>query len=148
MSDSLDPMDYIACQVPLPMGLLQARLWSELPFPSPEDLPDPGIESGSPELQGDSLQSEPLGKPINGLTCFKTFCIPFLPFAAHGGNNENSVCVCVCLCVCMYAHVRTYIGFQGLNIHSVIFCEGHKRQTEHRTKSDYILSLIDYCQAI
>ena len=33
-----------------------------MPFPSPRDLPDPGIELGSPELQADSLLSEPLGK--------------------------------------------------------------------------------------
>ena len=37
--------------------------WSGLPFPSPGDLPDPGIEPGSPALQADSLPSEPPGKP-------------------------------------------------------------------------------------
>ena len=36
--------------------------WSGYPFPSPEDLPDPGIEPGSPALQVDSLPSEPPGK--------------------------------------------------------------------------------------
>jgi len=35
-----------------------------LPFPSPGDLPDPGIEPASSELQADSLPSEPPGKPI------------------------------------------------------------------------------------
>ena len=34
-----------------------------LPFPSPGDLPNPGIEPGSPTLQADSLPSEPPGKP-------------------------------------------------------------------------------------
>ena len=38
--------------------------WSGVPFPSPGDLPDPGIEPGSPSLQADSLPSEPPGKPI------------------------------------------------------------------------------------
>ena len=33
--------------------------WSGLPFPSPEDLPDPGIEPGSPTLQANALPSEP-----------------------------------------------------------------------------------------
>ena len=42
-------------------GILQARYWSELPFPSPEDLPNPEIENKSPELQADSLPSEPPG---------------------------------------------------------------------------------------
>ena len=37
--------------------------WSGLPFPSPVDLPDPGIEPRSPALQADSLPSEPPGKP-------------------------------------------------------------------------------------
>ena len=35
------------------------EFWSVLPFPSPGDLPDPGIELGSPTLQADSLSSEP-----------------------------------------------------------------------------------------
>ena len=40
--------------------------WSELPFPSPADLPDPGIEPESPSLQADTLLSEPPGKPLLG----------------------------------------------------------------------------------
>ena len=35
-------------------GILQARYWSGLPFPSPGDHPDPGVEPGSPALQADS----------------------------------------------------------------------------------------------
>ena len=38
--------------------------WSGLPFPSPGDLPDPGIEPGFPALEADALTSEPPGKPI------------------------------------------------------------------------------------
>ena len=38
--------------------------WSGLPFPSPADLPNPGIEPGSPALQTDALPSEPLEKPM------------------------------------------------------------------------------------
>ena len=48
-----------------------------MPFPSPGDLPDPGIELRSPALQTDSLPSEPPGKPL----------------------EKGSVCVCVCACV-------------------------------------------------
>ena len=47
-------------------GIFQARHWSVLPFPSPGDLPDPGIEPGSPASQADSLSSEPPGKPYQG----------------------------------------------------------------------------------
>ena len=45
-------------------GIFQARYWSGLPFPSPGDLPDPGIEPRSPALQADSLPSEPPGKSM------------------------------------------------------------------------------------
>ena len=40
-------------------GILQARILSGWPFPSPGDLPNPGIEPSSPTLQADSLPSEP-----------------------------------------------------------------------------------------
>ena len=43
-------------------GIFQARV-PEWPFPSPGDLPDPGIEPTSPALQADALPSEPPGKP-------------------------------------------------------------------------------------
>ena len=46
----------VACQAPLSMGFSRQEYWSELPFPSPEDLPDPGIELGSPALQADSTE--------------------------------------------------------------------------------------------
>ena len=49
----------VAHQVPLSMAFARQEYWSGLPFPSPGDLPDPGIERGSPELQADSLPSEP-----------------------------------------------------------------------------------------
>ena len=45
------------------MGFSRQEYWSGLPFPSPGDLPDPGIEPGSPALQADALPSAPLGKP-------------------------------------------------------------------------------------
>ena len=45
------------------MGFSRQEYWSGLPFPSPEALPDPGIEPRPPELQSYSLPSEPPGKP-------------------------------------------------------------------------------------
>ena len=44
------------------MGFPRQEYWNRLPFPFPGDLPNPGIESGSPALQADSLTSEPPGK--------------------------------------------------------------------------------------
>ena len=52
-----DPMDCIAHQAPPTMGFSRQEYWSGLPFPSPGDLPDPGIEPRSPALQADSLPS-------------------------------------------------------------------------------------------
>ena len=48
----------VACQAPLPMGFSRQEYWSGLPFPSPGDLPNPGIEPRSPALQADSLPAE------------------------------------------------------------------------------------------
>ena len=44
------------------MGFSRQECWNGLPFPSPGDLPDPGIEPGSPTLRADALPSEPPGK--------------------------------------------------------------------------------------
>ena len=54
----------VACKPPLSMGCPRQEYWSGLPFPFPEDLPNPGIKPGSPALQADSSPSEPPGKPI------------------------------------------------------------------------------------
>ena len=51
----------VAHQAPLSMGFSRQEYWSRLPFPSPRDLLDPGIEPRSPSLQADSLPSEPPG---------------------------------------------------------------------------------------
>ena len=57
-----DPMD-CSHQAPPSMGFSRQEYWSGLPFPSPGDLPDPGIEPRSPTLQADAVTSEPPGKP-------------------------------------------------------------------------------------
>ena len=61
MSDSATPWS-VARQAPLSMAFPRQEYWSGLPFPSPGDLPNPGIEPGSPTLQADDLLSEPPGK--------------------------------------------------------------------------------------
>ena len=57
----------VAHQAALFMGFSRQEYWSGLPFPSPGDLPNPGIEPGSPALQADALPSEPLGKKETGV---------------------------------------------------------------------------------
>ena len=52
----------VAHQASPSMEFSRHEYWSGLPFPSPGDLPDPGIEPGSPTLQAEALPSEPPGK--------------------------------------------------------------------------------------
>ena len=58
-----DPMD---CSPPgsSAHGFPRQEYWSGLPFPSPGDFPNPGIEPGSPTLQADALPSELPGRPL------------------------------------------------------------------------------------
>ena len=67
----------VARQAALSMGFSRQEYWSGLPFPSPGDLPDPGIEPGTPALQADSLLSELPGKQI---------CIEYLPNDSFSSN--------------------------------------------------------------
>ena len=53
----------VAYQALPSMGFSRQEYWSGLPFPSPGDIPDPGIKSGSPTLRVDALTSEPPEKP-------------------------------------------------------------------------------------
>ena len=53
------------------MEFSRQEYWSGLPFPSPGDIPDLGIEPGSPALQADSLPSEPPGKLLAPEKSFK-----------------------------------------------------------------------------
>ena len=53
-------------QSPLSMEFSRQEYWHGLPFPPPGDLPGPGIKTGSPVLQAESLSSEPPGKPPEG----------------------------------------------------------------------------------
>ena len=69
----------VAYQAPPSIGFSRQEHWSGLPFPSPGDLPDPGIKPRSPALQADASPSEPLGKPkerhsyISGENCPPNF---------------------------------------------------------------------------
>ena len=63
MSDSFVTPWTVVHQAPLSMGFPRQEYWSGLPFPSLEDLPDPGIQPSSPALGGRFLTTDPLGKP-------------------------------------------------------------------------------------
>ena len=72
-SRGLDPVGY---QAPPSMGFSRQGYWDGLLFSSPGNLPDQGIEPGSPALQADALISEPPGKPLSCKTG-KLFCFIF-----------------------------------------------------------------------
>ena len=72
----------VAHQAPLSMKFSRQKYWSRFPFPSLENLPNPGIKPGSPAFQADALTSEPPGKP-NGVMKSWTWL---------------SYCVCVSVC--------------------------------------------------
>ena len=59
LSDSFATPWTTACQASLSMGFTKQEYWNGLPFPSPGDLPNPGIKPGSPALLANSLPSEP-----------------------------------------------------------------------------------------
>ena len=61
-SDSLWPMDCLPGSSSV-HGILLAEYYSRLPFPSPRDVPNPGIEPGSPALANRSFTTKPPGKP-------------------------------------------------------------------------------------
>ena len=59
----------VPCWAPLCMGFPRVEYWSGLPFPSPGDLPNPGMEAASPALAGEFFTTEPPGKPLLFLLC-------------------------------------------------------------------------------
>ena len=56
----------VAHQTPLSVGFPRQESWRELPFPSPGDLPDPGIQPSCPALAGGFFTTDPPGKPDRG----------------------------------------------------------------------------------
>ena len=80
----------VACEAPPSMGFSRQEYWSGLPFPSPGDFPDPGIEPRSPALQADTLPSKPPGKQNlwanNGYWGWK--CYPVLNSMLSGREEE------------------------------------------------------------
>ena len=69
-----DPMDCSLTGLSPSMEFFRQGYCSGLPFPSPGELPDPGIEPRSPALQADSLPSELPGKPCSVAKSCPTFC--------------------------------------------------------------------------
>ena len=91
----------VACQAPLSMGFSRQEYWSGLSFPSPGDLPDPGIKPRSPASKADSLLTELRGKPYQWYETYYLFslqlvlCCIWIPWplerklCPHGGKMAH-----------------------------------------------------------
>ena len=75
MWDFLRPPWTVVCQVPLSVGFSRQEYWSGLSFPSPGDLPHPGIEPVSPILAGGFFTTEPPGKPEGLIHAFHNYLV-------------------------------------------------------------------------
>ena len=90
----------VAHQVPLFMGFPRQERWNGLLFPSPEDLPNPGIEPSSPTLYADSFTDEPPKKHMCVCVCL-CVCVRVCLCVCVPVCVSFCVCVCLCLCVCV-----------------------------------------------
>ena len=122
VSDSVTPWT-VAHQAPLSTGFSRQEYWSGLLFPSPGDLPDPGIKPRSPAPQADPFPSEPQGSHCWGGWCYPSssvFCVSArLGYFRQAWRVESwgekhagwlrGVCVCVCVCT------------PALPLHSAVF---------------------------
>ena len=88
----------VAHQAPPSMGFSRQEYWSGLPFHSPGDLPNPGIEPGSPALEADALTFEPPGKPIALYKCSSSKTI--------AKNNDDYIYIYIYIYICIYIHTH------------------------------------------
>ena len=93
------------------MAISRQEYWSGLPSPSPEDLPDPGIEPGSPALQADSLLSEPQGKPsANYCSTMQNLLL------SNACSVEKNFCPCIVFsCIVIINSIITLIIYPYRN---------------------------------
>ena len=113
----------VAHQAPLPMGFSRQEYWSGLPIPSPGDLPNPGIQLGSPALQADSLPAEPSGSQISGLHSLILICLIGWLLTAITLNCPLNLCKVILTCI-HFPEVETWLKaliILGKQIHTYLY---------------------------
>ena len=91
MSDSLQPHGLLPTRLLCP--LLRQEYWSGLPFPSPGDLPHPGVEPTSPALAGRFFTTEPPGKSLDAFSLVITEIV-IITYSLTGSSKFRlSVCI-------------------------------------------------------
>ena len=83
-----DPMDYSPPGSSI-HGILRQEYWSRFSFPSPGDLPDPGVKPRSPALQADASPSELLGKPL--VNVYLEAKVRSLRFLSQPGKGQRRI---------------------------------------------------------
>ena len=103
----------VTYQAPPSMGFSRQEYWSGLPFPSPGDLPDPGIEPGSPALQANTLTSEPPSFPFY---CFPLFLgtdhwgrLSYLSLLFFGPLHSNGFILPFLLCLLLLTFSQLFV---------------------------------------
>ena len=91
----------VTCQAPLSMGFPRQEYWSGLPFPSPGDLPSPGVEPTSPELAREFFATAPPGKPHVGTAGVEQVASGKL--LCHTGSSAQ----------CSAMNARSQMGWEG-----------------------------------
>ena len=107
-------------QVPLSMGFFRQEYQSGLPFPSPGDLPDPGMEPVSPALQVDSLPAKPSGKPL--LVLRSLIHVKDEPVLQGVGLDvqEKSALICKSCLFLWCKHFLQQQGFKAISATSLV----------------------------
>ena len=101
----------VTYQAPPSVGFSRQEHWSGLPFPSRGDLPDPGVEPGSPALQADALTSEPPGFRYILLFFFHQFIMVFIR------QDSYMFCVYIPKYFTFLTNCKWYLKFQCLCVH-------------------------------
>ena len=129
MSDSATPWT-VAYQAPPSMRFSRQEYWSGLPFPSPGDLPNSGIEPGSPAFQADALNTEPPGKPSVIQIFFYVFMWSFIIFACKSciflWNFFLLIYICLLSSITQFhLHLLSYLLCLTVIVFIYFFCSDY-----------------------
>ena len=103
----------VAHQAPLSMGFPRKEYWSELPFPSPADLPDPGIEPALPAWQVDSLPLRHQESPTSPGQPLIYFLTLWICLSGHFIQMES--------CMCSPLWLTYFIEHGGFKAHAYMY---------------------------
>ena len=138
MSNSLQPHGLYTVH-----GILQTRRLEWVAFPSPGDLPNPGIELRSPALQADSLPVEPQGKPKN--TGVGSLSLLQQIFPTQESNQDLLHCRQICYQLAYEIKRRLLLGRKVMtNLDSIFKSRDITLPTKVRLVEAMVFSVVMY----